>query len=279
MNTPFFSVIIPVYNREKYISKALDSVLSQTMEDFECIIVDDGSEDSTCEVLKKYRDKRIKILSQKNSGPSAARNRGISEASGRFISFLDSDDWWKKDKLKVTYQAIQERPDIKIFHTLERWYRGGVHLNQKKKHRPPTGEVFGRALKICSISLSTATIRYDVFEKYGLFDESFPACEDYEFWLRITSREKVHLIEEVLTEKEGGHKDQQSKKYPAMDLFRIRAICKALESGILDEEKYQLALKELKVKCNIYGLGAQKRGRLSEAEKYFKLHESYIWEE
>lgn len=273
---PFFSVVMPVYNREKYVAKAVDSVLSQSYQDFELIIIDDGSTDSTGDVIRSYSDERIKYLRQNNAGPSSARNNGIKNSGGKYIAFLDSDDWWLKDKLKKVREAVEENPDTKIFHTLERWFRGGKHLNQKKRHRPPSGYFFSRALELCCVSLSTAVVKKDIFDEHGLFDETYPACEDYEFWLRVSPREKIYLVEDVLTEKEGGHPGQQSRKYPAMDIFRIRAIRKLLDRGKLSEDERRIAVEELRKKCRIYSSGARKRGRIKEADEYADLYKNYI---
>ncbi len=268
---PFFSVIIPVYNREGFIAKSVSSVLNQSFGDFELITVDDGSRDGTPEVLNSFTDPRLRrIRLDKNSGVSAARNRGIEAAQGEYAAFLDSDDWWLKDKLLRTREAIEEYPDIMVFHTLEKWYRGGKLLNQKKKHRPPSGEVFERCLRLCCISMSTAVVKKGVFESVGCFDESLPACEDYDFWLRVGARHRVFLIEEALTEKEGGHPGQQSRRYPAMDRFRIYSIEKILKSGELGAGQYDAAVSELRRKCRIYAEGALKRGHTGKAREFLE---------
>jgi len=272
---PFFSVIIPAYNRADFLKKAADSVLSQTFNDFELIIVDDGSEDGTKKLVNSLPDQRIKYIYQDNSGVSAARNRGIKEAEGEFIAFLDSDDWWLPGKLEETEKHIKNNPDYRIFHTQEKWFRGGAVLNQKKVHRKPHGDIFARCLKLCCVSISTAVIHKSVFEKVGLFNKSFPACEDYDFWLRVSAEYTVYLMDKVLTEKEGGHPDQQSKRFAGMDRFRIRAICDILDSGKLDSKRYKTALKELKRKCRIYANGCFKRGKFDEGKKYMDIIEKY----
>jgi glycosyltransferase involved in cell wall biosynthesis len=270
MNKPFFSVIIPTYNREKFLKIAVRSVLEQTLDDYELIIVDDGSTDNTrkmCEGL----DARIKYIYQENKGPAAARNRGIQESKGAFICFLDTDDRYRPNKLEVTYQYINAYPGYHIFHTEELWYRRGELLSQKVYHKKPTGFVFENAVKLCSISISTAAIKREIFEEAGLFDESFPACEDYDFWLRLTYRWPVMLIPHYLTIKEGGHKDQQSVQYPAMDTFRIRALKKILEAGVLNEKDYAVAFAELKKKCDIFIKGAVKRNKTAQIATYRSL--------
>ena len=265
---PYFSVIIPTYNRKSFLPIAVNSVLEQTFSDFELIIIDDGSTDKTQESRKTYRDRRIKYFRQENKGPASARNSGVKKSRGEFIAFLDSDDRFCRDKLEVTYSYIQTNPDYKIFHTDEVWYRSGQLLPQKNYHRKPSGFVFKQALKLCCVSPSTAVIKKDIFDDIGLFDEEFLACEDYDFWLRVTAKYPVYLIHKALTIKEGGRADQQSKKYPAMDKFRIKSMHKLLTSNSLTEKQYYLAYEELKGKCYIYIKGARKRGNTKEIKYY-----------
>ncbi|MGM0440987.1 MAG: glycosyltransferase family 2 protein [Elusimicrobiota bacterium] len=272
---PYFSVVIPTYNRREFLSKAVESVLEQTFKDFELIVVDDGSTDGTERLIKKYPDKRITYLYQENRGVSRARNRGIKEAAGKYIAFLDSDDWWLEEKLEITRKAIEDNPDYGVFHTQEKWYRNGQLLNQKKRHRKPTGYVFKRCLKLCCISISTAVVERDLFDKIGMFDENLPACEDYDFWLRVAAGHPVYLIDRVLTEKEGGHAGQQSQKYMGMDRFRVRAITKIMDSGNLSQKQYKNAFTELKRKCNIYANGCFKRDKKKEGQKYIEIIKDY----
>lgn len=276
MKTPFFSIIIPAYNRKNLLKIAIDSVLYQTFDNFELIIVDDGSHDNTKGILNEFKDKRIFYVYQHHKGASSARNKGIKLSKGKFICFLDSDDRFRREKLAITFDYIKKHPEYKIFHTEEIWYRDGSYLPQKVYHKKPSGVIFGEALKLCCVSISTAAIKKEVFEKIGMFDENMPACEDYDFWLRASARFPVLLIPQYLTIKEGGHPDQQSRKYPAMDKFRIYAVKKLLENNNLKEEYCQLALKELKHKCNIYIKGAEKRGNIEDAEYYKRLYNSLL---
>jgi glycosyltransferase involved in cell wall biosynthesis len=274
---PFFSVIIPTYNREKFLKIAIRSVLEQSFDNYELIIIDDGSSDGTKEMFegRKTRDegrgKKIKYIYRGNKGPAAARNQGLKEAKGEFICFLDSDDRFRQDKLKITYEYIKKYPQYQIFHTEEIWYRRGKLLPQKIYHKKPSGFVFENAVKLCSVSISTAAIKKNIFDEVGLFDETMPACEDYDFWLRVTHKYPVLLIPQYLTIKEGGHADQQSFKYPAMDKFRIYALSKILKNPELSKENYAIASNELKKKCEIFIKGAIKRGKIKEAEYYKRL--------
>ncbi len=270
---PFFSIIIPTYNRAGFLKIAVDSVLAQTYTDFEIIIVDDGSRDGTKKTAETYIDtsSAIRYIYQENKGPAAARNAGLAAAQGEWICFLDSDDRFRINKLAAANDYIKKYPDYKIFHTEELWYRNSGLLTQRACHKKPHGFVFPQAVKLCCISISTAAAHKTVFSSVGNFDESLPACEDYDFWLRASARYPVYLIPQFLTIKEGGHSDQRSKHYPAMDKFRIYSLTKILESNTLDNEQHGAALRELKRKCAIYMQGAQKRGKISEAERCKEL--------
>jgi glycosyltransferase involved in cell wall biosynthesis len=258
-STPFFSVIIPTFNRKDFLKAAVDSVLAQTFDDFELIIIDDGSTDNTSQILNEYSDKRIKYFYQENRGVSYARNRGIEQSRGKYVAFLDSDDRWLANKLEKTFEFINKFPEITIFHTEETWYRRGKLLNQKKKHKKPDGYVYFNALPLCCIGMSTSVVNKDVFEDIGVFDESLPACEDYDFCLRATSKYEVKLIPESLTIKNGGRPDQLSSM-PGLDQYRIAALDKILSSGTLNDEQYEKTKEELIKKCIIYTKGAEKRG-------------------
>lgn len=270
MKNPFFSIIIPTYNRVEFLRIAIESVLQQTFDNYELIIIDDGSTDKTKEMIQGYYpdNKKLSYFYQNNQGVSKARNQGIERSKGKFIAFLDSDDRFCRQKLEISYAYIKNNPQYKIFHTQEIWYCNGTILNQKAYHQKPTGLIFSNSLKLCCIGLSTALINQKLFDEVGYFDENLPACEDYDFWLRTTFKNQVFLIPHWLTIKEGGRTDQLSKKYPAMDKFRIKSLIKILKSGLLDNTDYNLAYAELKNKFSIYTQGALKRGKNDEIKNY-----------
>jgi glycosyltransferase involved in cell wall biosynthesis len=227
------SVVIPVHNRPVLVKRAIESVLTQSLKPDEIIVVDDGSTDETAESLKSF--KKIKIITQKNSGVSTARNRGIKEASCKWIAFLDSDDIWYKDKLKLQLEFHEQNPQILFSHTLEEWIRDGKSLKQKKQHQKPKGFCFDENLNFCKIAPSTVMINKKLFERVGYFDESLEVCEDYDLWLRVLKKYEVGLIEKVLTTKYAGHK-QLSFKYHSMDRYRIKALLKHKELPIVKKE-------------------------------------------
>lgn len=270
---PAVSVIIPTYNRGWILKEAVDSVLSQTFCDFELIVVDDGSTDNTADILDAYQDQIITIR-QENQGVSAARNKGIASASGELLSFLDSDDLWLPDKLFYQVNFFKENKDALICQTEELWIRNGVRVNPKNRHRKLSGMIFKPSLALCLVSPSAVMIKKCLFDKAGLFDETLPACEDYDLWLRITCRFPVFLIDTPLTVKRGGHDDQLSSA-PGLDKYRIQSIKNILESKFLSKDQYAAAVKTLKEKCDIFSNGCMKRGRSEEAAFYKNIPDNY----
>lgn len=229
--------------------------------------MDDGSTDNTADLIQTSYPEII-YLPQPNSGVSAARNRGIREASGEWLAFLDSDDEWLPDKLQRQMEAVTAEPETVLCHTDEIWIRNGRRVNPMKKHTKSGGWIFQKCLPLCCISPSSVVIHNAVFEDVGMFDESLPACEDYDLWLRVTARYPVHYLDEKLTVKYGGHDDQLSREYWGMDRYRIRALEKILDEDILSGDDRGAAESMLALKVRIYVEGAKKRGKFDEAESY-----------
>jgi len=268
------SVIIPTYNRRDYLQKALESVLAQD-HPLEVIVVDDGSDDGTREAIR-IDDERLRYLYQENRGPAAARNTGIKHARYELISFLDSDDRFAKDKLRLQANAMSSAPEFPVSHTDEIWYRRGKHLNQKKRHRKMHGDLFARSLELCVVGMSTVMARRALFEEIGLFDESLPCCEDYDLWLRVGCRYPFLLVDRPLTIKEGGREDQVSVRFRVgMDRFRIHSLVSLLENDMLTREQRELAASELVRKCTIYGNGCLKHDRTEEGQHYLRLAQQW----
>lgn len=265
------SIIIPTFNRAHRIARAVASVLYQTFADYEILVVDDGSEDGTRQVLSQFHSRIKRISHFKNLGVSAARNTGIRESHSPLIAFLDSDDYWLPQKLAAQVSFFSHHPKAVACQTEELWIRRGVRVNPMKKHLKPSGEIFEPALKLCVVSPSAVMVRRPLLQEVGLFDEEFPVCEDYDLWLRIAWKYPVDLIPEFLVIKEGGAPDQLSRSVEAMDRYRIRAIVRLVESGCLTERQTEAALKELRFKCRVYGNGCLRRGKKEEGRYYLDL--------
>jgi glycosyltransferase involved in cell wall biosynthesis len=269
------SVIIPTYNRAVFLPEAIASVLAQTYNDFELLVVDDGSTDNTADLLAGYGD-RLRYLRQPNRGPAAARNHGIRAARYDLLAFLDSDDRFVPNKLAIQAEAMQTNPSLLISHTEEIWYRNGVHLNQKNIHRKAGGNLFERCLALCVVGMSTVMARRQLFEQVGMFDEDLPCCEDYDLWLRVSPTLEFLYVDHPLTIKNGGRSDQVSSQYRlGMDRFRIQALTKLLEAGQLSPKQYSLAAEALAAKCRIYGNGCLKHGKITEGNGYLELPSRY----
>ena len=254
--------------------KAIESVLSQAYKDFELIVVDDGSQDDTATLVSSFAG--VRYIRQGNKGPAAARSLGIKESAGDLVAFLDSDDWWDREKLAVQVRGMQQNPGFIISHTQEVWYKNGRLLNQKKKHEKFHGYIFDKCLPLCVVSMSTAMIRKRLFDNIGLFDENLPCCEDYDFWLRASVKHPFLLIDRPLTLKDGGRPDQVSYIYgTGIDKFRIHSIANVLEHENLNDRQRGLAIHELQKKCRIYGGGCIRHGKVEEGEYYLGLPEKY----
>ena len=269
------SVIVPTHNREHLLERALRSVMAQTVLPKEIIVVDDGSTDRTRYLVDRLRESseaEIRYFGQSNSGPAAARNRGIERSSFDVVAFLDSDDHWHKRKIEVQFQSLANNDQYRISHTREKWLRRGKHLNQKAIHKPAGGIIFSSCLRLCCVGMSTVMFEKTLGVDHGLFDETLRCCEDYDYWLRISAAEPFLLINEPLTVKEGGRADQVSVRYRVgMDRYRIYALLKLLVKVQLSVAQARQARDMLITKCEVYGNGCTKHGKISEGMKILAL--------
>ena len=271
---PTVSVIVPTYNRADWLGNTLRSVLRQTFIDFELIVVDDGSTDDTESVVQSFpRVQYVRL--QENLGVSGARNTGLSRAVGRYICFLDSDDLWCERKLEVQVGWMESNADYPVCYTDEIWIRRGVRVNPMNKHRKYSGDIFRHCLPLCIVSPSSAMLRASLFDEVGAFDESLPACEDYDLWLRIAVKYPFHFIEEPLIIKQGGHSDQLSRKYWGMDRFRVAALEKLLVSNTLEGERLALVRETLVKKCKVLVRGFARRDKAEDQRHYLSLIKKY----
>lgn len=265
---PRISVIIPVYNRAWCIERAVRSVYEQDLSDFELIVVDDGSADGSAGRVPP--DPRLHLIRTENRGVSAARNTGIARARAELIAFLDSDDWWLPGKLSCQADFFSENPEALICQTQETWIRKGRRVNPGLRHQKPSGDIFFPSLELCLVSPSAVMLKKSLLDELGTFDESLPACEDYDLWLRISCRHPVHLLDPALVVKTGGHPDQLSSS-PCLDLYRVRSLAKLLDSGVLRPDQAESAAAELGRKAEIYAAGCDKRGKSDEADEVREL--------
>ena len=267
------SVVIPTFNRAGKVARAVSSVLDQTFTDHEIIVIDDGSSDGTRETISQFGGRITYIAHPSNLGVSAARNTGIRRSSAPFLAFLDSDDYWLPEKLRAQIGFFETKPEAVACQTKEIWIRKGHRVNPRDRHQKPSGDIFEPSLRLCLVSPSAVMLKRSLLEEVGLFDEALPACEDYDLWLRISCRYPIHLIRQEFVVKEGGNPDQLSALHKGMDRFRINSLVKLIRSDTLDKRQLKATLDELSFKCNIYGTGCLKRGKLEEGHSYLRLTE------
>jgi GT2 family glycosyltransferase len=255
------SAVIPTYDRRALVCEAVASVLGQTWSDLELIVVDDGSADGTAEALSaRFDDPRLHVLRQENRGVSAARNRGVDAATGEWVAFLDSDDTWLPPKLERQLRMLAAHPEAPACYTEEIWYRHGRWANPRTVHAKHSGWIFPNCLPLCIISPSSILLRRSLFETLGGFDESLPACEDYDLWLRLSARFPIQLVTERLIVKRNGHPGQLSQAHWGLDRFRVRALWKLARDPQIPWELRRQALETAAGKSQVVAGGAWKRG-------------------
>jgi glycosyltransferase involved in cell wall biosynthesis len=188
MNDVAISVIVPAYNSASTIARALDSVFAQSCQDFEVIVVDDGSGDDLAGALVTYAE-RVRLIRQENAGASAARNTGAKNARGRYLAFLDADDFWHARKLELQLESFRQFPDISYSWTATRRWREGMPDPSNDPIDPETGRTryetdFAKLFADPYLGTPGVMIRREEFEKLGGFREDLHSAEDIDLWLR-----------------------------------------------------------------------------------------------
>jgi len=206
---PLVSVIMPAYNCASYIGQALNSALAQDYENIEIIVINDGSTDSTPDILASYGD-RITVLNQKNSGSAAARNFGLRTAKGEYLAFLDSDDYWLANKISLQVEYLQNHPDTGLVYC--DWIEW--RADQDGKFQMPSdinedmsleiddkysGWLYNLLLLDCYVHTSTVLMRKPVYLKAGEFDVKLRRGQDYDYWIRVSRITKLDKLKAVLS--------------------------------------------------------------------------------
>lgn len=223
-----FSVIIPAYNCADYISEAIDSVLAQTYTDYEIIVVDDGSTDSTTEILNNYSG-QIKIHKQSNAGVSVARNAGAQLADGEYLAFLDSDDIWLENKLQKQSEKISSGFEICYSNKYNFGEIGDLPQIQTDVFHMPEGFIYEHLLLGNVVTTSSVVMNKKTFESLGGFDTNLTHCEDWDLWLKAA--EKFHFgvdLEPLLKYRVLG--GSLSRRHQAMISARNIVVANALNS-------------------------------------------------
>lgn len=194
MNIPFFSVVIPLYNKEQTILTTIQSVLSQTFLDFEIVVVDDGSKDNGPAIVRQIAHPQIRVVHQENGGVSSARNRGIREAWGEYIAFLDGDDVWKTNHLEELYSLIKEyAPQAEIFTTnfARKFPDGECFINRHDLPRGIIPNYFKAYAKGTVVNASCICIQRDALLAAGGFKTQYTMGEDLDLWSRLARKHSI----------------------------------------------------------------------------------------
>jgi len=262
------TTIIPTYNRPEATIRSLESVLSQSLEVDEIIVVNDASTDDTAKTIKNFiknnNTQYLKLITlPKNRGVSGARNAGIEAAKYEWLAFLDSDDEWNKNKIELQMDSLKSK-NLLISHTDETWVRAGKVVNKKKHHKKYGGLVYDQSVDLCFIGPSTSIVHKSVFGEIGYFDTNLKVCEDYDLWLRITAKYPVDFIDKELIVKHGGHDDQLSTAFHSMDYYRLKALKKQFENPALTTEQIEKTVRvfDEKKKNLIFGCEKHKNFEL-----------------
>lgn len=219
------SVIIPLYNKEKLIGKTLRSVLEQTYQDFEIVVVNDGSTDNSVTEVEKIADPRIRLIHQQNAGVSVARNKGISEAKGEFIAFLDADDEWNADYLNVQHLLIDKYPQCDVFAANYKFKDLGGKFSETIMRKFPFGDIDGilsNYFEVASCShppiwTSAVMVRKAAIQSVGGFPVGIKSGEDLLTWARLACRYKIAYNKNPLAifNIEGYNPKERPKRIPA----------------------------------------------------------------
>lgn len=218
----FISVIIPVYNGEKYLAEAIENVKKQDYQPLEIIVIDDGSTDKTAEIAAKFKDS-IRYIYQENSGPSAARNRGIRTAKGDVIAFLDVDDLWSDDKLKLQTSYLTEHPSVEIVQGLiQQIQRFEDHENHRSIFKTVSNPYQ-------FVNLGSALYRKSVFDKIGLFDETLRYGEDMDLFFKFWENNISKVVLDRVTLFYIKHNDNMTQGKKLVELGFVRIFKKHLD--------------------------------------------------
>ncbi|MCE3296647.1 MAG: hypothetical protein K0R65_2361 [Crocinitomicaceae bacterium] len=201
---PVFSVIIPLYHKDKYIEKALRSVLEQTFRDLEVIVVDDGSKGKGLEIVKSFSDPRLRVIEQENTGVSRARNNGVNASQSDLIAFLDADDWWAPDFLEKMLGLVNNFPEAAVFSSSYFKVKHGKHIPAAIGVEPgfEAGyidyyEVYGRTFWV-PVNCSFVVLRKDAFLAEKGFSPRLKFGEDFDLWLRLSLKHRFAFLNENL---------------------------------------------------------------------------------
>lgn len=295
---PFFSVIIPLYNKEKYILNTLNTVINQTFTDFEIIIINDGSTDNSFNIASKIENNRIQIFTQKNQGAAVSRNNGIKKASGQYIALLDADDLWYPNHLKALKKQIDLFPNAGLYcNNYEVYYtpkfKQNAHFNFKYDETCLIVKDFFKASIInCIAWTSAVAFSKNTFNTIGGFDPYLKTAQDIDLWIRIALKHSVSFNPETTMSYKLYIDESLSKN--EFNTIRYHFINKFLEQEkinsslklYLDKNRYALAMRcktnneykiyeKLKKEINYSNLNFKQKTLLKLPKKGLKFIKSF----
>jgi glycosyltransferase involved in cell wall biosynthesis len=206
MNSPIVSVVIATRNYAQYLGSAITSVLNQTLTDFELLIIDDGSTDSTRQVVQKFRsDPRMRYIASNNLGQTRAKNLGITLSCAPKIAFLDGDDLWHPSKLEKQLDFFGKDPEVALVHCRRQLIDSEGNLLPTIQPEGAQGKVYDTILQSNPVCFSSIMIRREVLDRVGWFDERLELAIDYDLWLRVSRDYRFGFIDEILVDYRTGH--------------------------------------------------------------------------
>ena len=268
------SVIIPVYNGERYIVQTIDCVISQTYKDIEIIIVNDGSTDKSYEKIRPYLDlPNIKYIEQENQGVAAARNKGINNSSGEFIAFLDQDDLWLPEKIERQIKIFENNPGIALVHSKFSFINGkGDRIEPLWQIRKAAGYCYKEIFFNNKIGMLTVIAKKKCIKEAGMFDEAIAVTDDYDLWLRITYYHPIGYIDESLAmyRYHGQNTSTNMLNYKKNELKVVQKILKRFPKTyeIVGEKNVRRRLYYPMIELSNL---AKRNGNISDYKKYSKM--------
>ncbi len=271
---PTVSVIIHTYNNEKFIVETLESVLNQTYKDYEIIVIDDGSVDSTRNMLLPYMQK-IKYHYKENGGIASAKNAGISLSKAEFIAFLDHDDLWVPDKLKMQMECFNENPQAGLVYAKYTSFRDGKELRTKPE-KGYSGWIFKELLAKSFIQTSTVIVKREYLNAIGPYDESFSLGDEYDMFLRISKKFQCGFINKGLT-RYRIHDTNASKNGFLFDQDFLGVYKKIYNNFTdLDEIEKKILRKRIARYSIKVAEGLYRQGKLEESKEYQREANNYL---
>lgn len=251
MNKPLVTVFIPVYNCEKYIEESLESIINQTYENLDILIIDDGSTDNTVNLIQQYKDKRIRLLrNDRNRGIPYTRSRGLEECKGKYLALMDADDISLPERIKKQVNFLEENKDIDAIGAYYQKFGGKIN---RIVNKPSNSEEIRCGLIFANqIGNPTSMIRVSSIKKHNiLYNKNYFVVQDYDFWVQLSKVGKIDVLKEVLLKYRTGHSNISKKSRQEKHKER-RYIMDQIHNDILDFYGFKLNDEEKSIFNNFF---------------------------